>query len=103
MQSANRIRTLWITPLSYERAAPKEGAAETVTAGTARADGQHHTRRIRGGQSDGGRKARKHAESACFATIGRKGRRVMAMRLRGRGPACDIASGFVSHVRDTTR
>ncbi|WP_175655244.1 hypothetical protein [Burkholderia ambifaria] len=37
MQSANRIRTLWITPLSYERAAPKDGAAETVTAGTARA------------------------------------------------------------------
>ncbi len=37
----------------------------------------------------------KREESACFATIGRKGRRVMAMRLRGQGPACAIASAFV--------
>ena len=53
MQSANRIRTLWITPLSSRTRGAEGGAAETVMAGTARAavvqgDGRKSARRPRG-------------------------------------------------------
>ncbi len=73
----------------HECAAPAGGVAETVSGGHGPhgrragrrsgsgdgscADGQHHTRRVGGGQSDWGRKATKSGESRCFATIGRMG------------------------------
>ncbi|ERI30965.1 hypothetical protein BURCENBC7_AP3611 [Burkholderia cenocepacia BC7] len=97
----------------HECAAPAGGVAETVSGGHGPhgrragrrsgsgdgscADGQHHTRRVGGGQSDWGRKATKSGESRCFATIGRMGRsNVRAIHAKAHRPAPESMRATVS-------
>jgi hypothetical protein len=96
-----------------------DGAAETVTAGTARAavvrdDGRRSGDRrartvstIRDGYGAGnlavGEKRRNAGNRRVSRQLAASERRVMAMGLREQRSACDIASVFVLHVRDTTR
>jgi len=95
-----------------------DGAAETVTAGTARAavvrdDGRRSGDRrartvstIRDGYGAGNLAVGEKRRNAGNRRVSRQlaaSERVMAMGLREQRSACDIASVFVLHVRDTTR